>query len=104
MSFHDPCKLRIIISGIDSNGKVGSIARGSVGPAEPDEENMNGFALRSVMGSANSVLLNTNVGAGPTWTGSRGHESRIDFVAVTQWLHQSAMDVHVDTSLTWQQT
>ena len=75
MSFHDPCKLRIIISGIDSNGKVGSIAHGGVGLSEPDEEHLNGFALRSVMDSAGLVLLNTFVAAGPTWTGSRGHKS-----------------------------
>ena len=61
MSFHDPPKLRVTIVGIDSNGKVGACPSKAIGPEEPDQENSNGFGLRSVMDCSDLCLLNTFV-------------------------------------------
>ena len=99
MSFYDASLFSFTMVGIDSNGKVGSQTCGSVGTEEPDTENANGFALRTVMDGAGLRLLNTFVKAGPTWTGSRGHKSRIDYLAIPQWMRNCACKVSVDTSV-----
>ena len=92
-SFQDPAKFRLTFVGIDSNGKVGSTPSPSVGSAEPDVENANGFALRSIADASGVCLLNTYTDAGPTWTGSRGHRSRIDFLATSVWARHAAKHV-----------
>ena len=73
----DTCKIRI-----DADGRVGSVCSAAVGGCEPDAENENGKFLRSCLTIRNLADVNTFHQAGPTWTGSRGHGHRIDYICV----------------------
>ena len=73
-------KNTFVFLGIDANAHVGSICSSAVGPCQTQEENQNGLRLRMLAEGANLMAANTFFDAGPTWTGSGGHRSRIDYV------------------------
>ena len=98
-SFNVPDKLRLSFMGIDANGKLGSVITPCVGPCEPDVENFNGYALRETATSFDLAVLNTYTCAGTTWTGSRGHKSRIDYLLSSSWARAAACETFVDYSL-----
>eukprot|EP00972_Heterocapsa_arctica_P089774 13241069-Heterocapsa_arctica.AAC.1 len=71
---------------IDANARCGSVPCDAIGPCDPDDETENGEALRAVLTTHSMAAANTFVAAGPTWTGSRGHQARIDYVCVPHGL------------------
>ena len=91
--------MQATLLGIDCNGQVGSLQSESVGLCQPDTETPNGGCLRCISDQVGLKLLNTFCDAGPTWSGNRGHEHRIDFVCASGWLHDSISNVHVSSTI-----
>ena len=98
-TFSDPSKLRLTFMGIDANGKIGSFTTKCVGPCEPEPENDNGYALRVTATNFDLSVLNTFTCAGTTWTGSRGHKSRIDYLLSSSWAKEAVYETYEDYSL-----
>ena len=68
----------------DFNAQLGEVQCQYVGGAFAQRENTNGFRLRCFASEQGTRILNTFwPGAGPTWTGSRGHRSRLDYILST---------------------
>ena len=65
---------------IDANARVGSVQSEAIGPAQPEPETDNGQRLRLLLDAHGLHACNTYAKAGSTWSGTRGHESRIDYV------------------------
>ena len=66
----------------DFNARIGSVPSDGIGEHGAEQENLNGEHLRAFLIEHNLAALNTlhEEAAGFTWTGSRGHHSRIDYV------------------------
>ena len=75
-------KNTFVFIGVDANAHLGSITSTSVGPCQEQVENQNGLRLRMLAEEARLLVTNTFWNAGPTWTGARGHKSRIDYFLV----------------------
>ena len=67
---------------IDANARVGSIQSDSIGPACPSNESENGTVFRTILETHRLRAVNTFIDGSPTWAGSRGHLSRIDYICV----------------------
>jgi hypothetical protein len=80
-----------VLLGIDANAHVGSTPSVASGIIESQEENDNGAALRSTAEEHGLRILNTFFAAGPTWTGSGGHRSRIDYLVTSDKLFDYAV-------------
>ena len=77
----------LIIVLFDANAGVGSIVSEAIGGISPEAENGNGATFRGALDLASLCAVNTMSGSGaPTWCGSRGHLSRIDYFCVTIFL------------------
>ena len=76
-----PSNLTLLL--VDANAHVGSIPSPSIGKCVVQAENENGASLRATTEETSVVLVNTFFDAGPTWTGSTGKQSRIDYVGVS---------------------
>ena len=72
--------------GIDANAHVGTIPSSSVGKHGVQKENDNGSLFRSLLEDSGLFAVNTFFNAGPTWTGSTGKRSRIDYVCASMSL------------------
>ena len=68
----------------DFNAHLGSVTSGAVGCAGAVKECTNGLRTRMWLEAHTLRAVNTFVGAQPTWTGARGHRSRIDYVFIKQ--------------------
>lgn len=84
----------------DFNARVGSLVSDSFGSCCPAKECKGGYSFRSWMEPRSIVAINTLYGGGPTWTGSRGHKHRIDYVVVQQKCIPTCSDIgpcpHID--------
>ena len=69
-----------ILMGIDANARTGSVRCDAIGPCEPSDENENGGLFRATLSTYSLAAINTHHEAGFTWTGSRGHRARIDYM------------------------
>jgi hypothetical protein len=76
------CEKAIVILSIDANAHTGSATCTAIGNFDPEDESDNGESLRGLLTTHGLVAANTHFPAGPTWTGSRGHRSRIDYVCI----------------------
>ena len=85
----------------DFNARVGSVTSDQIGAYGSEEENSNGEHLRAFLLEHNLGALNTlSEGAsGYTWTGSRGHLHRIDYVLWPLNLLYLVQDVHVNREI-----
>ena len=73
----------IMIFLCDLNAKVGSVGSPNIGSVQPDIENDNGAFMRVMLAEIQLAAVNTYFEAGPTWTGTRGAQHRIDFILVS---------------------
>ena len=66
----------------DINAKIGSATNECIGKYHPEDENTNGTSFRFLLSSLRLAAVNTLLPevAQWTWTGSRGHKSRIDYI------------------------
>ena len=71
----------------DANARVGSVRALEIGPCEPEIENLAGELFRQFLASHAMYAANTLCDAGHTWTGTRGHVSRIDYVMLSEGLY-----------------
>ena len=77
---------------VDANGRVGSVTSEYLGSAAAKAENKNGERLRCFCEHAQVYATNTFCDAEYTWTGSRGHTSRIDYLLLSRDLFQDHQD------------
>ena len=63
----------------DLNAKVGSVTSMGIGSAGACQENDNGLRMRHLVDENDLAAVNTLVGAGATWHGSRGKKHRLDY-------------------------
>ena len=68
---------------IDANAKLGSVTSHVVGGLNADEQNTSGDFLHACALGLNIRMLNTFAGGQPTWCGSQGHLSRIDYIGLS---------------------
>ena len=69
----------------DMNARVGSITSPSIGACGKADENDNGARMRIFLQCQGMCAVNTMCagGCGPTWTGSRGHKARLDYIGIS---------------------
>ena len=69
----------------DMNARVGSVTAPSIGECGSEDENDNGSRMRLFLQCQGLCAVNTVCasGCGPTWTGSRGHRSRLDYIGLS---------------------
>eukprot|EP00973_Karenia_brevis_P045697 6327863-Karenia_brevis.AAC.1 len=65
---------------IDANGRVGNCTSPSVGSVGAENEDENGCRLRTTLEAQQMWAVNTFMGGHRTWSGSKGHKSRIDYI------------------------
>ena len=67
---------------IDANGRIASTCSVAAGPAQADEETVNGRLLHQWLLAVRATAFSTfrTKGEGATWRSSTGHLRRIDFV------------------------
>ena len=75
----------LTIMGVDMNGTLGSVLGEEVGPHRPEQETENGMMLRNMMQQFELYAANTFEGGDYTWTGTRGHRRRIDYICISRW-------------------
>eukprot|EP00435_Cladocopium_sp_Y103_P017780 s237_g4.t1 len=88
----------------DCNARVGSVTTDTIGPCNADVEDEAGALLRSVRSDFDLIIPSTfpeyHGGPGSTFVGPQGHQSRIDFIAVSRacapGIKQSFVDMEVD--------
>ena len=89
---HEFTKLRSVLTHacgillVDANARCGSVASPFIGNVGVEVENTNGEWFRYGLEELSLHALNTYYDAGTTWTGSRGHTSRIDYIGVDSHL------------------
>ena len=93
---HDCC---ILLA--DMNAKLGSITSQSVGACGSEEENDNGSRTRLFLQCQGLCAVNTMCvsGCGPTWTGSRGHKARLDYIGLSMSMLPNVRACYVDKSI-----
>ena len=79
---------------VDANAKVGSVTCDHVGTAQPAVENLAGELFRHFLAGHDLFASSSFFESGHTWTGSRGHTSRIDYVVTSDRLHACVSDAH----------
>ena len=92
---------------LDANARVGSVDGFGIGPAYATKENNNGFRFRCFLKTHTLYAINTfHETCGHTWTSSRGHESRIDYMVATPNLVDGVVrcDVTDDIDLSFNDT
>ena len=65
---------------VDANARLGSVTSDFIGTCEPEIENENGEMFRALLEEVHLYAANTYYGGGKSWTGSRGHRQRIDYI------------------------
>ena len=75
--------------GIDANAHIGAEECPAAGPCEPQVTNENGAALCASAEEGMLSIVNTFFPAGPTWTGSTGNRSRIDYLCVSSTVFEA---------------
>jgi hypothetical protein len=83
---------RVIVLG-DFNAHLGSVRSEAVGGCCPTKECRSGTRFRGFLESHSLRALNTFSGGGYSWTGTRGHQHRLDYVAA------SLRDAHAFTEI-----
>ena len=85
----------------DFNAKIGSVSDCHIGKHGTEAENSNGEMLRVLLNEHGLAAVNTFVerGCSWTWTGSRGHHSRIDYILWSLELLPLVSDCWVDHSI-----
>eukprot|EP00435_Cladocopium_sp_Y103_P006955 s3639_g2.t1 len=87
----------------DCNAHVGSVESTAIGHCHADLEDLSGTLLRELCEKHELLIPSTfslwHQGDGHTYTGPRGHKSRIDFIAVSQQCASGIVQSWVDEEL-----
>ena len=82
---------------IDANGRTGSVQSAGIGPEGwAEEENDNGYQLRTLLGTTNMRAVNTLLPhrEGYTWSANKeGPYHRIDYIVTSKQVYEAAYDV-----------
>lgn len=89
----------VFIGLADFNARLGSTTSAAVGGVGAAKECPNGLKLRMWLEANGLRAANTFEGGQPTWTGSRGHRSRIDYVYVKQAHAHAVSQVSVEPDI-----
>ena len=88
----------------DMNAKIGSVSVEGIGPLAPDFEDVGGICFRELVQDFGLYVPSTmeEYHTGQTWTycGTRGHHTRLDYIAVSDecvpGIHMSKIDNEID--------
>ena len=93
----------------DFNARVGSVESPAIGAHDIDNENSNGFWLRTTLDSFSLKATSTFFPIGFTWTSTRGTHHRLDHICFSEVLHDMTVESHtllghLSTCQSWQRS
>ena len=84
---------------VDANANVGTVASASIGLCSPEAESVCGEMFRHFLEAACLLASSTFFPIEYTWTGSRGHRSKIDYIATSTNVHDRIVECYRDDDI-----
>ena len=84
---------------VDASLSVGSVASASIGQCFPEAESICGEMFRHFLEAACLVASSTFFPIQYTWTGSRGHRSKIDYIVSSTAVHDRIVECYRDDDI-----